>query len=221
MQTAVNDEGFEINVIRRVAMDGDPHPLPMSGDEEDLWAVQVSSGNQLVSARRHEQMVVSARGDMALMCTVHPLDFICVKTTLAQSADRDPLMRPKDRLQAQAVQLLWDEYLSHRYGSWHPKRLTPTPMWLRCAQTVRNRQSAMGHAVWRSRWCGAAGPRRRLRSPAPERCRCQRACPTAVKTKVRARCVNCARRGLRGGALSGSMPNCMELDPQHLCVMRV
>lgn len=115
LQTAVNDDGFEIDVIRRVAMDDDPHPLPMSGAEEDLWAVQVSSGNQLVSARRHEQMVVSARGDMALMRTVHPLDFIRVKTALAASVDRDPLKRPKDRLQAQVVQQLWDGYLSHRY----------------------------------------------------------------------------------------------------------
>lgn len=115
LQTAVNDDGFEIDIIRRVARDGDPHPLPMSGAEEDLWAVQVSSGNRLVSARQHEQMVVSARGDMALMRTVHPLDFISVKTALAASDDRDPLKRPKDRLQAQVVQLLWDGYLSHRY----------------------------------------------------------------------------------------------------------
>lgn len=115
LQTAVNDDGFEIDVIRRIAMDNDPHPLPMSGAEEDLWAVQVGSGNQLVSGRRHEQMVVSPRGDMALMRTVHPLDFIRVKAALAASVDRDPLKRPKDRLQAQVVQLLWDEYLRHRH----------------------------------------------------------------------------------------------------------
>lgn len=53
---------------------------------------------------------------MALMRTVHPLDFIRVKTALAASVDRDPLKRPKDTLQAQVVQMLWDEYLSHRFG---------------------------------------------------------------------------------------------------------
>lgn len=113
LQTAVNDEGFEIDVIRRHAVDGDPHPLPMSDKEDDLWAVQVPSGNQLVSARRHEQMVVSPRGDMALMRTVHPLDFVRIKTTLASAPGRDPIKRPKDALQAQVVQHLWDEYLMH------------------------------------------------------------------------------------------------------------
>ena len=86
LQTAVNDDVFEIDVIQRVP------------------------------ERRHKQMVVSARGDMALMRTVHPLDFIRAKTALAASVDRDPLKRPKDRLQAQVVQRLWDEYLSHRFG---------------------------------------------------------------------------------------------------------
>ena len=113
LQTAVNDEGFEIDVIRRQAVDGDPHPLPMSDKEDDLWAVQVPSGNQLVSARRHEQMVVSPRGDMALMRTVHPMDFVRIKTALAKTLGRDPVKRPKDALQAHVVQHLWDEYLVH------------------------------------------------------------------------------------------------------------
>jgi len=113
-QTAVNDEGFEIDVIRRQAVDADPHSLPMSDLEDDLWAVQIPSGNPLVSDRRHEQVVVSARGDMALMRTVHPLDFVRIKTALAKTPGRDPLKRPKDAaLQAQVVQHLWHEYLVH------------------------------------------------------------------------------------------------------------
>ena len=112
-QTAVNDDGFEIDLIRRTARDSDPHPLVMSAKEEDFWAVQVASGNQLVSGRRFAQMVVSARGDMALMRTVHPLDFVRVKSTIAASPQRDPLKRPKDALQAEIVQGLWNEYLMH------------------------------------------------------------------------------------------------------------
>lgn len=114
LQTAVNDDGFEIDLIRRTARDSDPHPLPMSEKDGDLWAVQVSSGNRLVSGRKFNQMVVSARGDMALMRTVHPQDFIQVKTALSRSVTRDPLKRPKDALQANVVQHLWDNYLMHR-----------------------------------------------------------------------------------------------------------
>lgn len=117
LQTAVNDDGFEIDLIRRTAIDGDLHPLRMSAKEDDIWAVQVPSGNQLVSGRRFEQMVVSAKGEMALMRTVHPLEFIRVKTAISTSNQRDPLKRPKDALQAKVAQHLWDNYLTHLHGN--------------------------------------------------------------------------------------------------------
>ena len=72
--------------------------------------MQEASGNQLLSGRRFDQMVVSTRGDMAMMRTVHPLDFVRVKTTISASKQRDPLKRPKDSLKAQIVQYLPDEY---------------------------------------------------------------------------------------------------------------
>jgi hypothetical protein len=112
-QTAVNDDGFEIDVIRRAAIFDDPHPLRMSESEEDLWAVQVGSGNQMLSSRRFDQMVVSTSGEMALMRTIHPLDFVRIKSALAKSSSRDPLKRRKDLQQAQAAQYLWDNYLRH------------------------------------------------------------------------------------------------------------
>ncbi|RRH83713.1 hypothetical protein EH244_24945 [Variovorax beijingensis] len=42
-ETVRNATGFEVDVIRRVAKDGDPHPLRMSDDEDDIWAVQAST----------------------------------------------------------------------------------------------------------------------------------------------------------------------------------
>ena len=110
LQTAVNDDGYEVDIIRRTAKDGDPHPMRMSADEDDLWAVQVSSGEKMISGRRFQQLVVSVSGHMAHMQTLHPLDFIDVKTALAADAQRDPLKRPKDALQAQVVQSLWDQH---------------------------------------------------------------------------------------------------------------
>jgi hypothetical protein len=114
LQTAVNDEGFEVDIIRRQAVGGDPHPLRMTDDENDFWAVQVPSGEKMLSARKFEQMVVSTSGDMAIMHTLHPLDFVRIKTALAKNVLRDPLKRPKDLLQSQTVQHLWDEWLRHR-----------------------------------------------------------------------------------------------------------
>ncbi len=113
LQTAVNDDGYEVDIIRRTAKDGDPHPLRMSSNEDDLWAVQVSSGEKMVAGRKFQQLVVAASGQMAMMQTLHPLDFVRIKTQLASSLQRDPLKRPKDKLQAGVVQRLWDSYLQH------------------------------------------------------------------------------------------------------------
>ncbi len=113
-QTAVNDDGYEIDIIRRTAKDGDPHPLRMSANEDDLWAVQVGSGEKMVAGRKFRQLVVAASGHMAQMQTLHPLDFIRVKTALAADPRRDPLKRPKDKLQAEVTQELWNRYLQHR-----------------------------------------------------------------------------------------------------------
>lgn len=115
-QTAVNADGFEVDIIRRQARDEDPHPLAMSDNEDDFWAVQVDSGNRLVSSRPFRQMVVDTRGRMALMNTVHPLDFAAVKERLGASRSREAIKAPKDRLQASVARYLWDEYLSHTHG---------------------------------------------------------------------------------------------------------
>jgi len=115
LQTAVNDAGFEVDIIRRMATDGDPHPMRMSSDEDDLWAVQVPSGHAMLSGRSFEQMVVSTSGEMAMMKTLHPLDFVRVKQELGRRATRDPLKAPKDLLQARLVQQLWDKWLCHRF----------------------------------------------------------------------------------------------------------
>jgi hypothetical protein len=116
LQTAVNNDGFEVDVIRRIATDGDPHPQRMSDDENDFWAVQVPSGQEMLSGRLFEQMVVSTSGEMATMRTLHPLDFVRIKQALGNKPQRDALKQPKDLLQAELVQHLWNEWLCHRQG---------------------------------------------------------------------------------------------------------
>lgn len=109
LQTAVNAKGFEVDVIRRMAKDGDPHPLRMSEQENDLWAVQVSSGEKMLDAARFSQVIVATDGSMARMTTMAPAAFVRVKEALAKNPTRDPLKRDKDVLQARIVQALIDE----------------------------------------------------------------------------------------------------------------
>jgi hypothetical protein len=49
--------------------------------------------------------------------TLHPLDFIRIKAALANNPQRDPIKRPKDLLQAQTVERLWNEWLQHLVGN--------------------------------------------------------------------------------------------------------
>lgn len=109
--TARNNDGFEVDIIRRNAGTDDPHPMRMSDDEEDFWAVQVSMGEKLQSARRFGQVVVATSGKMALMRTVRPLDFARIKQALAQQEFRDANKRGKDALQAKIVAELVARYL--------------------------------------------------------------------------------------------------------------
>jgi hypothetical protein len=113
LYTARNQDGFEVDIIRRAAKDTDPHPLRMSDDDDDFWAVQVYMGERLQSARRVDQVVVATSGEMALMRTIHPLDFARIKQSLSQQIGRDPNKSSKDALQSQIVTELVNEYLPH------------------------------------------------------------------------------------------------------------
>lgn len=109
--TAVNAAGFEVDIIRRMARDGDPHPLRMSDDEDDLWAAQVPSGDNILGARPFEEVVVATSGAMARMRTIHPLDFARIKERLSKATDRDPLKARKDALQASVAREIVRDYL--------------------------------------------------------------------------------------------------------------
>lgn len=105
-ETARNAEGFEVDVIRRIAKGDDPHPLRLSDDEEDIWAAQASTGDRILGAPRFSQMVVATNGEMAMMHTMHPLAFAQVKRSLAALPIRDPRKVSKDLMQAECVEEL-------------------------------------------------------------------------------------------------------------------
>jgi hypothetical protein len=119
LYTARNQNGFEVDIIRRPAVEGDPHPLKMSEDDEDLWAMQVSLGETLLSSRLFKQMVVATSGEMAMMRTIHPLDFSRIKLTLSKQTGRDPNKSGKDLLQSKLISSLVHEYLPHLENTSH------------------------------------------------------------------------------------------------------
>lgn len=111
-ETAINDRGFEVDFLRRMAQGDDPHPFRFSADEDDLWPVQALRANRLAQAPAFEQIVMGANGKMAYMRTVAPGDFIAFKRWMAAEAPhRPPAKRRRDQRQADIVQALLDEGL--------------------------------------------------------------------------------------------------------------
>lgn len=112
--TAVNSKGFEVDIIRREVTPGDPnadpHPLPLTDSEEDFWAVQAPRAGLLLDGPRFSSMVVSTSGHMARMTTIAPSLFASFKRWMAGSADRDPVKRDRDLLQAELVDRFAQEY---------------------------------------------------------------------------------------------------------------
>ena len=109
--TAVNKDGFEVDIIRRAQTGDDPHPIKLSDADEDFWVMQARRANVLLDSPGFSAVIVATNGTMARMNSVHPATFVAFKRWLAGQADRDPLKRRRDVLQAEAVQELLDEYL--------------------------------------------------------------------------------------------------------------
>ena len=109
--TAVNKDGFEVDIIRRERTGDDPHPIKLSNEDEDFWVAQARRANVLLDAPGFTAVIVATNGTMARMNTVHPATFVAFKRWLGAQADRDPLKRRRDLLQADTVQQLLEQYL--------------------------------------------------------------------------------------------------------------
>ncbi|MGQ0711895.1 MAG: GSU2403 family nucleotidyltransferase fold protein [Rhodoferax sp.] len=104
LETAVNAKGFMVDFLRRVPVDGDPHPLRLSPQEDDLFAVQAQRAQVLTESPVFEHLVVGATGAMALMRTIDPGVFVNFKRWLSRQPGREPIKRQRDATQADAVQ---------------------------------------------------------------------------------------------------------------------
>jgi hypothetical protein len=109
--TAVNSKGFEVDIIRREAKDSDPHPLRLTDEEDEFYAVQAKRAGSMLDGPRFSSMIVSVTGHMARMNTISPLSFVRFKRWMADQQDRDPMKRQRDKLQADLVEQLVTEYL--------------------------------------------------------------------------------------------------------------
>ena len=111
--TAVNQDGFEVDIIRRMKQEDDPHPIRLSDDEDDFWAAQAPRAQELLDAPSFSAVIVATDGDMARMNTLDPSALARFKRWMSGLPDRDPLKRRRDALQAQRVENVVRDYLPH------------------------------------------------------------------------------------------------------------
>lgn len=109
--TAVNKDGFEVDIIRREQAGDDPHPVRLSEDEDDFWVGQAQRAQELLDAPRFSAVIVATNGDMARMNTLDPMTFSRFKRWMSTLPQRDGLKRRRDALQASAVEAVVREYL--------------------------------------------------------------------------------------------------------------
>lgn len=109
--TAVNKDGFEVDIIRRQQVSDDPHPIRLSDDEEDFWVAEAPRAQELLDSPQFSAVIVATNGDMARMNTLEPKAFVRFKQWMSALPQRDPLKRRRDALQAKAVEEVVREYL--------------------------------------------------------------------------------------------------------------
>jgi hypothetical protein len=109
--TAVNKDGFEVDIIRREQVQDDPHPVKLSDEDEDFWVTQAPRAQELLDSPQFSAVIVASNGEMARMNTLDPMTFVRFKKWMGKLPDRDPLKRRRDLLQAKAVEIVVPEYL--------------------------------------------------------------------------------------------------------------
>lgn len=111
--TAVNKDGFEVDIIRRVQVADDPHPIRLSDEDDDFWMAQAPRAQELLDSAQFSAVIVATNGAMARMNTLEPMAFVRFKQWMSALPERDPLKRRRDALQAKAVDEVVQEYLPH------------------------------------------------------------------------------------------------------------
>lgn len=111
LYTAVNKDGYEVDILRRMGQGSDSEPGRFSSLDGDFWVVKARNADWLLSAPKFREIVVGISGKMARMNTVDPRAFALFKLWMADQADREPGKRIRDASQASIVVDLINSHL--------------------------------------------------------------------------------------------------------------
>ncbi len=111
LYTAVNKDGYEVDILRRMGQGSDAEPGRFSALVDDFWVVKARNADWLFSAPKFSEVIVGVNGKMARMNTVDPRAFALFKLWMADQSDREPGKRIRDASQARIVVDLINSHL--------------------------------------------------------------------------------------------------------------
>lgn len=111
LYTAINKDGYEVDILRRMGPGSDNEPARLTEHENDFWAAKARNADWLLSAPKFREVIVGSTGRMAQMVTIDPRAFVLFKIWMMQQKDRDPIKRTRDGNQAKVVVALINERL--------------------------------------------------------------------------------------------------------------
>lgn len=111
LYTAVNKDGYEVDILRRMGPGSDKEPRRITDVPDDFWVVKARNADWLLSAPKFSEIIVGTNGQMARMVTVDPRAFVLFKLWMAEQPDRDPPKRIRDSKQAHVMIDLINERL--------------------------------------------------------------------------------------------------------------
>lgn len=127
----VNDEGFAIELVRSMSKDEllPRHRLTATANTEDLQPVPVPGMHWLRDAPPFTAIAIDDRGFPLRLEAPDPRAFALVKEWVAERPDRDPLKKPRDRAQSQALftllattlQQLPEDGVNHMPAAWRTR----------------------------------------------------------------------------------------------------
>lgn len=113
LYTAVNSDGYEVDILRKVDKHKSGEPARLSAVEDDFWVVQAKNADWLLSAPKFSEVVVGVNGNVARMTTVDPRAFVLFKLWMSGQKDRERGKRLRDKSQAAVVaELITSERLA-------------------------------------------------------------------------------------------------------------
>lgn len=139
LYTAVNKDGYEVDILRRMGQGSDKEPGRITNSPDDFWVVKARNADWLLSAPKFSEIVVGVSGRIARMTTVDPRAFALFKLWMAEQPDRERAKRIRDVSQARIVVDLINERLPQ--FSFDEIKVFPS--------TVSNRVVADGDGVQR------------------------------------------------------------------------